>query len=73
MSDRKRTPSISAESRLGSFRGSNSDISRRAALLSEEERQQQAMARQREIALLLRSFTSPGGGIATSQTSLLGG
>ena len=51
----------------------NADIMRRQALLSEEDRQQQAMARQREIALLRRSFTSPGGGIATSQTSLLGG
>lgn len=64
--------SSSAKSPLQQRPG-NADLMRRQALLSEEDRQQQAMARQREIALLRRSFTSPGGGIATSQTSLLGG
>ena len=66
MTDRKRTPSLPPP-------GISADAARRQSLLSEEDRQQQAMARQREIALLRRSFTSPGGGIATSQTSLLGG
>ncbi len=66
MSSRDKTPSFSPPS-------ISPDVARRQALLSEEERQQQAMARQREIALLRRSFTSPTTGIATSQTSLLGG
>lgn len=72
MSDKKSSIS-GTEQLLGAFRPQNSDLARRRALLSEEERQEQAMARQREIALLRRSFTSPGGGIATTQTSLLGG
>lgn len=55
---------------LGAQRGG---LLQREQLLSEEERQQKALARQRQIALLRRAFTSPGGALPTSGGGLLGG
>lgn len=53
-------------------RQAQEDLAKRQQVLSEEETAEKKAARQRELAIIRRSFGSTGGGLPTAQTSLLG-
>ena len=53
-------------------RQAQQDLAKRQQTLDEEEAAEKKSARQRELAIIRRSFGSTGGGLPTTQTSLLG-
>ena len=72
-SDGTSSPARRGVEQLQGLGAQRAGLLQREQLLSEEERQQKALARQREIALLRRSFQSQGGALPTSGGGLLGG